>query len=337
VVAHVRLAGFAQQIPVRLSTLSAVCPCDLLLDFLPKQLAHQLLSEMLQESACWVRGAWWFAGLQQAAPRTSMHYQLSQVAAAAPAVAPAAEAREAATPAAEMDDGPTVGRTVPLAAAEPSSSVIAALPQCPAPQQLSTAAGLVAAAVSSRLAAPAHQHWQTQLQQLNGNRAALDVSSTNRISPVAGDATAMHSAVVSSWAPTYALANLYSHGQESVGSHSDRLTALGPLPTIASLSLGTTRTFRLHPADAAVATAAAAAAAAVGCSASSSAGNGGGAPRVTSVDIPLPHNSLLIMWPPTQEEWLHEVRHCATCQLFLWGGWCQKHLQRLRQCYEVDH
>eukprot|EP00775_Hariotina_reticulata_P002696 gene2696-2996_t len=52
-VAHVRLSGSAQQIPVKLSALSALCPCDLLLDFLPKQLANQLLSVMLQQSASW--------------------------------------------------------------------------------------------------------------------------------------------------------------------------------------------------------------------------------------------------------------------------------------------
>jgi alkylated DNA repair dioxygenase AlkB len=104
------------------------------------------------------------------------------------------------------------------------------------------------------------------------------------------------------WRPSYVLANLYKDGQQSVGSHADRLSTLGPLPTIASLSLGAGRVFRLHPADASVAAMAAAAAAA--------ASGGVGSSRaavVSSIDIHLPHNSLLIMWPPTQEQWKHEV------------------------------
>lgn len=109
------------------------------------------------------------------------------------------------------------------------------------------------------------------------------------------------------WRPSYVLANLYKDGQQSVGSHADRLSTLGPLPTIASLSLGAGRVFRLHPADASVA--------AMGAAAAAAAGGGVGSSRaaaVSSIDIHLPHNSLLIMWPPTQELWKHEVGglHC---------------------------
>lgn len=49
------------------------------------------------------------------------------------------------------------------------------------------------------------------------------------------------------WSPSYALANLYRDGQDMVSQHSDCLTTLGPLPTIASLTLGATRVFRLRP------------------------------------------------------------------------------------------
>lgn len=76
--------------------------------------------------------------------------------------------------------------------------------------------------------------------------------------------------------------------------------------------------FRLHPADASVAATAAAAAAAgavrsgssggVGVTASSPSSSSSNGRVVSSIDIQLPHNSLLIMWPPTQEEWKHEVR-----------------------------
>lgn len=40
------------------------------------------------------------------------------------------------------------------------------------------------------------------------------------------------------WRANFAASNLYEGAKEGVGFHSDRLTTLGPYPTIASLSLG---------------------------------------------------------------------------------------------------
>ncbi|KAF5358503.1 hypothetical protein D9756_001694 [Leucocoprinus leucothites] len=48
------------------------------------------------------------------------------------------------------------------------------------------------------------------------------------------------------WKANVAASNCYEGAKESVGFHSDQLTYLGPYPTIASLSLGTTRVFRLR-------------------------------------------------------------------------------------------
>ena len=87
------------------------------------------------------------------------------------------------------------------------------------------------------------------------------------------------------WAPTYAVCNLYRDGSDRVGPHADQLTTLGPTPTIAGLSLGATRSFRLRrrwPVS----------------------------PDKSDdvwVDVPLPHNSLAIMLPPCQELWTHEI------------------------------
>ncbi len=81
------------------------------------------------------------------------------------------------------------------------------------------------------------------------------------------------------WEATVAFANLYEGSSSSVGYHSDQLSYLGPLPIIASLSLGCTREFRLKPVA------------------------GGG--RVMSIH--LPHNSLLIMWGSCQEDWKHSI------------------------------
>ena len=64
---------------------------------------------------------------------------------------------------------------------------------------------------------------------------------------------------------------MYRDGEDSVAAHSDVLTNLGPRPTIVSLSLGATRLFRLQRID-----------------------------SDEVHDIWLPHNSVLIMWPPTQ-------------------------------------
>jgi len=78
------------------------------------------------------------------------------------------------------------------------------------------------------------------------------------------------------WAPTHAVGNLYRSGSDRVGPHSDRLTHIGPGPTIVGLSLGASRTFRVRrrwPA---------------------------GPEDDVAVDIPLPHNSFCVMLPPCQ-------------------------------------
>ncbi|KAF8328884.1 uncharacterized protein EI90DRAFT_1487495 [Cantharellus anzutake] len=88
------------------------------------------------------------------------------------------------------------------------------------------------------------------------------------------------------WRANVAASNCYRGSKEGVGPHSDRLTYLGPYPTIASLSLGTTRTFRLREVIPAA---------------------NKEKRQAQTFDIPLPHNSLLIMHPPTQEFFKHSI------------------------------
>ncbi|KAG0041851.1 hypothetical protein BGZ83_001233 [Gryganskiella cystojenkinii] len=88
------------------------------------------------------------------------------------------------------------------------------------------------------------------------------------------------------WNCNVAAVNHYAHSKESVGWHADKLTYLGPRPTIGSLTLGATRFFRIRKVV-------------------PDAKNPDTASQMIS--IALPHNSLLIMWPPMQEEWKHEV------------------------------
>lgn len=75
------------------------------------------------------------------------------------------------------------------------------------------------------------------------------------------------------------LLNLYRNGNDSVAWHSDDEKELGTNPTIASISLGTSRTFRLrHLED-----------------------------RALIRSVELTHGSLLIMQGETQHRWEHEI------------------------------
>lgn len=76
---------------------------------------------------------------------------------------------------------------------------------------------------------------------------------------------------VTGWHANVAFSNLYDGRESAVGYHSDQLTYLGPLPTIASLSLGCEREFRLKPISSVV--------------------------SARTISLRLPHNSLLVMGP----------------------------------------
>ncbi|KDQ11690.1 hypothetical protein BOTBODRAFT_177085 [Botryobasidium botryosum FD-172 SS1] len=98
-----------------------------------------------------------------------------------------------------------------------------------------------------------------------------------------------------SWRANVAAANCYEGGKEGVGLHSDHLTHLGPYPTIASLSLGTERVFRLREvipkAEA-------------------------GQRQAQTFNTPLPHNSLVIMHPPSQEYFKHSIPSVKSLDVF---------------------
>lgn len=81
------------------------------------------------------------------------------------------------------------------------------------------------------------------------------------------------------------LLNLYRDGRDSMGWHSDDEPELGPAPTIASLSLGAERRFRLRPRA--------------------------GMMAAKPFGVDLPHGSLLLMHPPTQAEWQHALPKTA--------------------------
>lgn len=82
---------------------------------------------------------------------------------------------------------------------------------------------------------------------------------------------------------------------QSVGFHSDVLQYLGPFPTIASLTLGCTRPFRLRPFLPS------------GNNNNNNSGPDQPLPQIRTLDIILPHNSLLIMHAGCQERYKHAV------------------------------
>lgn len=75
------------------------------------------------------------------------------------------------------------------------------------------------------------------------------------------------------------LCNLYRDGHDSMGWHSDNEPELGEQPVIASLSLGSTRTFRFRHVKR----------------------------QTENIDFELSHGSLLLMRAGVQEEWQHSV------------------------------
>ncbi|KAG9049686.1 hypothetical protein FS837_009450 [Tulasnella sp. UAMH 9824] len=90
----------------------------------------------------------------------------------------------------------------------------------------------------------------------------------------------------SGWKANVAAANCYKGGKEGVGFHTDQLTYLGPYPTIASLSLGTERIFRLRetiPKEEQETRSA------------------------RTFNVSLPHNSLIIMHGGCQEHFKHTI------------------------------
>lgn len=82
------------------------------------------------------------------------------------------------------------------------------------------------------------------------------------------------------WTSDFCLVNCYEKLQNNLAWHSDRLSHIGPLNYVASLSLGATRVFRLRS------------------------NYNKNAP---TFHIPLPHNSVLLMKPGCQEEFQHCV------------------------------
>ncbi|GMH45684.1 hypothetical protein BSKO_13647 [Bryopsis sp. KO-2023] len=319
--------GQAKAISLSEEELLEHSPCEVIRNALPVSLADSLLENIAEEAKNWIRGTWWMFGKDYVAPRSSAFYEIAK--------------KEKGLPNSE----------------DSSREVSTKVETREASQELKEAA--------------------VRINQI------VNASKKKRHPEEPSD----------DWGCTYALANWYRDGQDSVGLHSDRMTLLGPRPVIASLSLGATRTFRLRKGVAKEKTAIkrnqmpqtpktrfskhrqeASRVAAIDSDAGGQsktvedccynrmdgepskvvAATEDGSDAVdpnedqtrciklrsadpplpderkileegkkpqlahtpvlsqfASVDIPLPHNTLVIMWPPCQEEWRHEVPKCS--------------------------
>lgn len=63
--------------PISLEELRREVPCELVQNVLPKELADNLLTQLITDAPTWHRGQWIMFGKTHAAPRTSCYYSLS--------------------------------------------------------------------------------------------------------------------------------------------------------------------------------------------------------------------------------------------------------------------
>ena len=277
VVATARKAN-GSRVGLTAEQLRVVAACELITGALPAELAVELLEVMLTQQRGWERMSWWLNGRQGTSAKTSCVYSLAE---AAEGWVPVEHVQQVGRQQGQQqqDSGQQMqqqgeaGGRGPWQARD-EQQYGGGEPARPALMQLEVAADLITEAVNERI---------------RSRRGQLE-------------ACFLDEEDACGWQPSYALVNHYASGAEGVGAHSDRLHSLGPRPIIASLTLGATRTFRLHhtqhlllPAAAPAAGSSLAHAAAVL------------ATEVVAVDVRLPHNTLVLMWPPCQECWKHEV------------------------------
>ncbi|KAI8054332.1 hypothetical protein BDF22DRAFT_678581 [Syncephalis plumigaleata] len=224
-------------------------PCELILDFLPADLANNLLEDMLTISKGWKRNRRWLFDREIVSPHTSSFF-----------VHP--EGSWTRKPQQTTDTSNT------------SDTV--------------ENAGML-------VAQREEQHWDQAWNYYSGQRSTnaptfspLMIKAAELVRQIVNDRISKRERhpyeSKETWFPSVAASNCYASAKESVDWHSDTLTYLGPMPTIASLSLGAGRPFRLQSYALASSTTGA-----------------------KTYSIYLPHNSLLLMHPPTQEQWRHQI------------------------------
>ena len=125
-----------------------------------------------------------------------------------------------------------------------------------------------------------HERWARELRENAATATATAIADTSSSTLLPSELGVRKYESPCPWTTNAAIVNCYDGGGETVGWHADQITHLGPMCTIASVSLGVGREFGLKKESAAE-------------------GEGG------VVKVWLPHNSLLVMEAGTQEEWKH--------------------------------
>ncbi|KAL3142716.1 hypothetical protein ABBQ38_003017 [Trebouxia sp. C0009 RCD-2024] len=293
-----------QQLPLTDEELRCVTPCEVVRNALPLKLANNLLKVLLADSATWVRGTWYIGGREHSAPRRSAYYTLGSTQ--------------------EVESSSGAGQE----ALDVSSSVDTRA----APQDLQEAATIISEHVQHliprvrhHLAADDRESWHSSYALCNiyqdgqegvgphadrltmlGPRpiiasVSLGATRTFRLRCMATQGTQLHTSTQQQ-EPDQAA---------PISQHADHIPSLAPgAQTTMNVglqhvqqrqehsSLGVTDNgSSAHPAQPEGKAQQAAAAQQAQQEAS-----------ISSVDVSLPHNTLVIMWPPMQEAWKHERR-----------------------------
>jgi hypothetical protein len=183
---------------------------------LPAAAADALLAELLDEGLrTWGQDAWWIAGEPRLAPRLTAQYEMND------------------------DGGGGVGRVGSWRrngrdGRDDGVAVIGNREEVIRQRDKGEDDGL-----PSRLASPSMRAAAARAGDV-ASEALRECSGGVRVevpcSQAAGSDDRQHDG--ERWTPTHAVGNLYRTGADAVGPHVDQLTTLGPLPTIAGLSLG---------------------------------------------------------------------------------------------------
>ncbi|KAJ3090142.1 hypothetical protein HK102_004573 [Quaeritorhiza haematococci] len=321
-----------QHPPKRLGSINDIranLPCDLILDFLPQELSNMLLQRMLTEAQTWKTRRFVLFEREVQSPHTScMYAEEEETSRQASSVTQQTSTSDQRPPSSLLPSDTTRQKKYVYQNGSGMTMTYGGRPvegTRPFFKEMKEAKVLIEEAVNEVLE-KRRQRWerwearqkmrrereqvratvktpilnseQTLEQTLRENDGGKSVvgSSAGVLYDDSGasqfddegylmnPAWAPHSLEISGrWKPNFAAANCYLHGDEAVGAHSDKLTYIGPRPIIGSLTLGACRTFRIRRLAEPT-----------------------GLPGQT-FNINLPHNSLLVMLPPLQEHYRHEV------------------------------
>ncbi|KAJ1989452.1 hypothetical protein H4R33_002057 [Dimargaris cristalligena] len=239
-------------------------PCVLVYNFLPALLARDLLTDLLRETPTWHRRKWYLFDRQVTSPHTSVLYAQTQL------------EQDPEDPGSSGDNGPD-NTTMPSNSEgvdQKKASSVATEPQEP-----HNGGGFYFG--GSKVRVRPYLPTMVEARRLIEAKVNCVLAERSRNPLESRDP----------WQGNKTIANCYNGSAEGVGWHGDRLTYIGPFATIASLSLGVTRQFRIRRFP--------------GVQAQRDPLASPGMSRVFGID--LPHNALLLMLPSMQEEYQHSV------------------------------